>query len=151
MKKLYLLYSLAVLVAGHCVTGSLHAQDPADSVCVVTISKSEDGNKFVFSAENGFVDNSPNETYVFTNCKYISFTPGDALQAKISYASEKDINFHKLNNYAVANVSSHLAFGNSQNSIIVSRIGGEYGSCKVEASGVRSRNILIRPDRKSVV
>lgn len=145
MKKLYLLYSLAVLVAGHCVTGSLHAQDPADSVCVVTISKSEDGNKFVFSAENGFVDNSPNETYVFTNCKYISFTPGDALQAKISYASEKDINFHKLNNYAVANVSSHLAFGNSQNSIIVSRIGGEYGSCKVEASGVRSRNILIRP------
>lgn len=145
MKKIGMLYILAVIIS-LCSSIVLHAEEVADSVCVVTVSKSEDGKNIVFSAGNGFIDESTNETYVFTNCKYISFTRDGDFSAKIAYSDKKDIKYHKLKKgYADANVSTYLSFSGTQSEIIISRKDGKYGSCKLDITGVGSRNVLIRP------
>lgn len=100
MKKTSILYILAVVIS-LCSSMRLYAEEIVDSVCVVIVSRSEDG-KIRFEANGGFVDPAEEhpESYLFTNRKYIKFLNGEGVSASDGYRYQKQ-NDQPLQNFKV--------------------------------------------------
>lgn len=88
MKKIVVLCVLAVIFS-LSASATVNAEESVDSVCVVTVSKAEDG-KMVFEAEGGFVDPADGhpEVYLFTNRKYIELSCKGGIEGYIKYTKE---------------------------------------------------------------
>ena len=130
MKKINIMFTLAVILFSLVGSYSLNAAQVADSVCVVTVSK--DGKNVIFSAENGFVDPAKDhpESYLFTNCKYVKFVKGENVEDtdQIAYESSeiKNIQYYH-DNYTTWEIKNNLPF---KSKFYISPKGDE-GSCKV--------------------
>lgn len=133
MKKINVIFTLAVVLFSLVASYRVNAAQVADSVCVVTVSK--DGNKVLFSAGNGFVDHAPKhpESYLFTNSKYVKFVKGENMKDtdKIAYESTntKNIQYYH-DNFQPWKINEHLSFINK---FYISPIGDE-GSCRVDGT-----------------
>ena len=130
MKKINIMFTLAVILFSLVGSYSLNAAQVADSVCVVTVSK--DGKDVIFSAENGFVDPAQGhpENYLFTNCKYVKFVKGinvtDTDQIAYESSRIKNIQYYHAD-YTPWAINECLTF----NSKFYISTKGDEGSCKV--------------------
>lgn len=133
MKKINIMFTLAVILFSLVGSYSLNAAQVADSVCVVTVSKDE--KNVIFSAENGFVDPAKDhpESYLFTNCKYVKFVKGKNVKDTdlIEYESSaiKNIQYYH-DDYTPWAINNCLTFGHQ---FYISTKGDE-GSCKVDGA-----------------